>query len=91
MAGAITYFVLNNKILSSHLKQLIQHINSTNHNIHYFDQIIKVDVNLGDNKGVSNYDSYSELIDLQNTLLMIVFDTPEKDVSNSKIIPLQVK
>ena len=40
-------------------------------------------VDLGSNKGVSNEKHYSKLTDIQNLLSMSIFDTPEKDVSNS--------
>ena len=38
---SLIFFVPNEKILLSHIKQLSQSINSTNHKIHYFDQTSK--------------------------------------------------
>ena len=41
------FFVINSKILSSHIYQVSQHMKSTNHHIYYCDQMIKMIVNLG--------------------------------------------
>ena len=38
---------------------------------------------LGNEKGFSNYDSSSKLMDLDNSLLISVVDTPEKDLCHS--------
>ena len=46
MSGVIDFYFLNGRILSSDMKQLSQHINYNNHNIHYFDQTSKVIVDL---------------------------------------------
>ena len=51
----------------------------------------KMIFDLGNTKGVSNYDSSSKLTVLQNTLLMRIVDPPEKYVSNYKTISLQGK
>ena len=82
MIGIISIFVLNEKILSSNMNQVSQHINYINHKIHYFDQTINLIVDLGNKKESSNDHSYPKLTDLQNKLLMITSDTPEKDISN---------
>ena len=78
------FFIINEKILSSYIIELIQHINSANHVIHSLYNIIKTIVNLGDNKGFIN-DYYSQkLMYLQDTLLMIIVENPGKDISHSK-------
>ena len=46
--------------------------------------MIKVNINLGINKGDKNYESSPKLTHLQNKLLMIIFDTPENDISHSE-------
>ena len=84
MAGVIAFFILIGKELSPHMKQLSENINSTKHKIHYFDQTSKMIVDLGDKKGVSNYESSSKLADIQNSLLMSIVYTTEKDISHSK-------
>ena len=61
MSGVIVFFVLKNGIFSSHMKQVSQKINYTNHNIHQFYQISKIVIDLGNNTGVGNYDSSPKL------------------------------
>ena len=39
LVGDIAFFVLDSKILLSHMDQIGQHINSTNKNIHSYDQM----------------------------------------------------
>ena len=41
MAGIIIIFVLDNKTLSLHMSQISEHINSSNHKIHSYDQMRK--------------------------------------------------
>ena len=60
MAGVIAFSVINKNRLSSHMKQLSQYINLTNHNINSFDQIIKIIFVLDNNKGIGNYNSSSK-------------------------------
>ena len=84
MAGVIDFYIIIGKTLSSHMKQLSENINSEKHRIYYFDQTSKMIVNLGDKKGVSNYESSSKLADIQNSLLMSIVYTTEKDISHSK-------
>ena len=64
------------KILSLHIKQLIQHNSSSNHIILYFDYISKTIVDLGTNKVVSNDESDLKQTDTNNSLLTIIVDTP---------------
>ena len=44
------FFVINDKKLSSHIAQIIEHINSSNNNINYHDHIGKMIVNLSNKK-----------------------------------------
>ena len=66
------------------MKKWSQHINFTNHKVHSFFQTGQTIVDLGNNKGGSNNESSSKLTDIQNSLLMRIVDTPEKDVSHSE-------
>ena len=84
MAGVVDFFILNSKILSTHLDQISHHINSTNHNIYSYDQISKIIINLGKKKGDNNDKSSPKLTDLQNYLSMIIFGTPKNDVYQAK-------
>ena len=59
-----------------------EHINSLNHKIHSYDQIIKMIVNLGNNKCENNNNSTFQLSSLQNSSFMSIVDTPEQDLSN---------
>ena len=56
--------------------KISQHINYSNQKIHYYDQIRKMIVNLGSNKGDKNDDSSPKLTHLHNILLMSIFDKP---------------
>ena len=56
--------------------------NSTNHKIHSYDQTRKMIINLGSWKVKNNKNSSPQLTRLHNSLLMRIFDTPEKDLSN---------
>ena len=87
MSVIIVIFVLNDKKLSSHMAQISEHINSSNHKIHCYDQIRKIIVNLVSNKCYDNNNSTRQLNHLQNSLLMSIVDTPEKDVSKFDRIP----
>ena len=71
----------NGKNLSSHMSHISEHINSSNHKIHSYDQMIKIIVNLGTNKFEDKNNSTCQLNHLHNSLLMSIVDTPEKDVS----------
>ena len=59
-----------------------EHINSSNHNIHSYDQMIKMIINSGSNKCENNNKSTCQLSCLKNFLLMIIVYTPEKALSN---------
>ena len=81
IAGVID-FLLNDIILSSHMKQLSQHINSTNHQICSSDNIVHMIVDLFHMKGARNYDSSTKLTGEHNTFLMRNFDIPENYLSH---------
>ena len=51
MAGIIVIFFPNDTKLSSHMDQISEHLNASNHKIHPQDQMRKMVVNLGSNKG----------------------------------------
>ena len=51
------FFVPNNKKLSSHMDQISEHINYSNHKINSHDQMIKMIVNLDIKKGENNDNS----------------------------------
>lgn len=59
-----------------------QHINSTNHKIDSYGQRIKGTMNLGSKTGDWNDDSSNKLTGIQNYLLLIIVDTPKKDLSH---------
>ena len=75
-------FVLNSKEFSSHMAHISEHINYPNKNIHSYYQMSTIIVNLGNSKCKNNNNSAFKLSSPQNLLLMSIFDTPEKDVSN---------
>ena len=52
---------------------------------HSYDQISKIIVNLGSNKSKNNDNPSFQLTRLQNSLLMSIFDTPEKYLSNVEV------
>ena len=58
------------------MAQISEHINSSNHNIFSYDQMIKMIVNLGSKKCKNN-----NTFTCQLTRIIIV-ETPEKDLSN---------
>ena len=73
MAGKIFIFSSQQQNISSHMTQISEHINSSNHKIHSYDQMRKLIVKLGSKKG-KNIDKYSfQLTGLQNPLLMNIF------------------
>ena len=79
---SLLFFVIGNKKFSSHMDQISEHITSSNHKIHSYDQIRKSIVHLGINKCENNNNSTFQISCLQNLLLMSIFDTPEKYLSN---------
>ena len=81
MAGIIVFFLNDNKLLSR-MAQISEHVNSSNHKIHSYDQMSKLIVNLVSKKCENNNNSTCQLNHLHNSLLMSIVDTPEKDISN---------
>ena len=83
MKGIIVIFVLNDKKLSSHIDNISKHINSSNHKIHYHDQMRKMIFNLSikecENK---NNNSTCQINNRQNILLMSSVEIPQNNVSN---------
>ena len=73
----IVFPLINVNILSSHMDQISQHINYSNHKIHSYYQIRMIIVNLSIKKGDKNYDSHPKLIHTQNTLLIRIVGTTE--------------
>ena len=76
------FFVLNNKKLSTHMVQIIEHINSSNQKIHSYDQMSAMVFNLGSKKGESKDNFSPQITRLQNSLLVVIVDTLGKDISN---------
>ena len=76
MAGIIVIFVLNDKKLSSHMAQINEHVNSSNHIIHSYDQMSKIIVNLGSKKYENRNDPTCQLYHLQNLSLLSIVNNP---------------
>ena len=64
------------------MAQISEHINYSNHKIHWYDQMSKMIVNLGNNKCEDNTNSAYQLISLRKLLLMSIVDTPKKGLAN---------
>ena len=64
------------------MAQISERINSSNHKIHSYDQISKIIVSLGSKKYKNNNNYTYQLSRLQYFLLMIIVNTPEKDLPN---------
>ena len=64
------------------MAQISEHINTSNHKIHYYGLMRRIIVNWGSKKGENKVKSYPQLTCLHNSLLMSIFDTPEKGLSN---------
>ena len=62
------------------MDQISKHVTSSNHNIYYNDQMNKIIDNLNSKKCKNNNKSTFHINHLQNSLLMSIVDTPEKDV-----------
>ena len=60
------------------MAQISELINSSNQRIHSYDQMIKMIANLGITKGENNDNSSPQLINIYNSLLMSIVDTPKK-------------
>ena len=69
---------MNESKFSSHMDQISQHNNYTNHQIHSYDQMSKMIVTLESKKAGNNDNSSNKLGCLQNSLIMRISDTPEK-------------
>ena len=82
MACFIVIFFLNYNKLSSHMDQISDHINSSNHKICSYDKMRRIIVNLGSKQCKNNNNFTCQLNHLQNSLLISISDTPEKDISN---------
>ena len=65
--------------------QISEHINSSNHKIHSYDQMRKIIVTLGSKKGNKYDDSSTKLTNIQNELLMSIVATHEKYLSHGEI------
>ena len=63
------------------MAHISQHVNYTNHQIHSYDQMSKMIVNLGRKKVENNDNSSTQLYCPHNSLIMRIFDTPEKGLS----------
>ena len=64
------------------MDQVSEHMNSSNPKIHSYDQMIKMVVNVGSKETKNKDNSSPQLTDIENSLRMSIFDTPEKDLSN---------
>ena len=64
------------------MAHISEHINSSNHKIHSYDQMVKRNVNLSNNKCEDNNNSTGHLSNIQKLSLMSIFDTSKNDVSN---------
>ena len=70
MEGIIVIFCYQDTKLSSHMDQINEHINSSNHKIYSYDQIGGMIVNLVNNKCENNNNSACQIISLENELLL---------------------
>ena len=73
--------VLNNKKLSSHIAQIIEHIISSNKIIHSYDQMRKMFVSFISKKGENNDNSSPQLTLIHNSIPIIIVNNPGKDLS----------
>ena len=64
MAG-ITVFFLSDKTMSSHMDQISENINYSNHKIHSYDQMSKIVVNLGSKKCEDKKNPHSNSINFR--------------------------
>ena len=77
MTGIIVIFFLDKNNLSLHMVHISEHINSSNHKIHSHGQISKMIVNLISKKCKNKNNSTCQLRCLNNSLLIIIVNTPE--------------
>ena len=75
---SLLFFVLKNKKLSSHMDQIGEHINSSNHKSHSHYQMRKIIVNIGNKKCKNKNNSTCQLTRLHNLILMSIVDTLKK-------------
>ena len=66
MAGINVIFVFNDIKLSSCMAQISEHISSSNHKIHSYNQMSKMIINLDSNKSKNNNNFTCQLSCLQN-------------------------
>ena len=64
------------------MDKISEHINFSNHKIHSYDRMIKIILNLGSKRCKNNNNLTFQLTRLQDSLLMSIVETPEKDLSN---------
>ena len=64
------------------MAHISKHIKSSNHKIHYYDNMGKIIVNLGNKKCKNNNNSTGHINHIQISLLTSMVDTPEEGVSN---------
>ena len=76
------FFFPNKKKLSSHMDQISENINYSNNKNNSHDRTRTIIFNLGSKKYENNNNSTYQISSLYNLLLMIIFDTPEKDLPN---------
>ena len=84
MQVSLLFLVLNSKKMESHVAHISEHIKSSNHKVCSYDQMRKMIGNVGSNKCKNNNNSTCQLNHLQNSLLMSIVQTYEKDVSIEK-------
>ena len=63
--------------MSSHMSQIIEHMNSSNRKMHSYYQTSKIIVNSGSKKGENNDNPSLQLNHPKNSLLMSIVHTPE--------------
>ena len=64
------------------MAHISESINSSNHNIYSYDQMSKIIVNVGNQRGENNDNHSYQITLLNNSLLMSIVYTPENYVSN---------
>ena len=80
--ASLLFFVINDMKLLSHMYQISEKINSSNHKIHSYDNMGKMIVDLSNKKFKNSNISTGHINHIQKSLSMSIVDTPEKDVSN---------
>ena len=64
------------------MDQISEHINSSNHKIHFYDQMGKMILKLSNKKCKNNNKATGQINQIPKSLLMRIFDTPENYLSN---------